>query len=191
MKTLPLTHPSSSFPRSLSSSFPETHTHTTKTKDIPVEDLITLNAARLSGRRSVEAGQKIVLPAGKLSARDREILAGIEPGSKQGRGFRPYPVRKGETATDIAAKRKITMGELQKLNPDVDLERVKADQVIKLPANKFSVREREMLTGTLGIPVEFFNSPRGATVGVLGGVVLAVAATVAAVLFQKRNRGDN
>lgn len=152
---------------------------------------MTLNAARLSGRRSVEAGQKIVLPAGKLSARDREILAGIEPGSKQGRGFRPYPVRKGETAVDIAAKRKITMAELDKLNPGVNLEKVKADQVIKLPSNKFSVREREMLTGTLGIPVEFFNAPTGATVGLLGGVVLAVAAAVAAVLFQKRNRGDN
>ena len=160
-------------------------------KEIPVEDLITLNAARLSGRRSVEAGQKIVLPAGKLSARDREILAGIEPGSRQGRGFRPYPVRQGETAMDIAAKRKIPMAELVKLNPGVNLEKVKADQVIKLPSNKFSVREREMLTGTLGIPVEFFNSPTGATAGVLGGVVLAVAAAVAALLFQKRNRGDN
>jgi LysM repeat protein len=166
-----------------------------KKKDIPVEDLMTLNAARLSGRRSVEAGQKIVLPAGKLSARDREILAGIEPGSEQrgfrGSAFRPYPVRRGETAADIAAKRKVSMAELQRLNPDVNLEKVKADQVIRLPANKFSVREREMLTGTLGIPVEFFSSPAGATTGVLGGVVLAVAAAVAALLFQKRNRGDN
>ena len=154
---------------------------------------MTLNAARLSGRRSVEPGQKIVLPAGKLSARDREILAGIEPGSRQGRGFRPYPVRKGETAADIASKRKISMAELQKLNPDVNLEKVKADQVIKLPANKFSVREREMLTGTLGIPAEFFSAPAGpTTVGVvLGGAVLAVADAVAALLFQKRNRGDN
>lgn len=154
-----------------------------------------LNAARLGARRSVEAGQKIVLPAGKLSARDREILAGIEPGSRQGRGFRPYPVRKGETAADIAAKRKVSMAELQKLNPGVDLEKVKADQVIKLPANKFSVREREMLTGTLGIPVEFFSAGGpGLTVGVVGGAggaVLAVAAAVAALLFQKRNRGDN
>lgn len=155
-----------------------------------VEDLITLNAARLGSRRSVEPGQKIVLPAAKLSSRDREILAGIEPGSKQSRGFRPYPVRKGETVEDIASKRKISMAELERLNPGVNLQKVKADQVIKLPANKFSVREREMLSGTLGLPVEFFNSPTAAPV-LLGGLVMAAVISVATLLFQKRSRGDN
>ena len=37
-------------------------------------------------------GQTLVLPAHKLSARDKEILAGIGPWS-----YRTYPVRAGET----------------------------------------------------------------------------------------------
>ncbi len=37
-------------------------------------------------------GQTLILPAHKLSARDKEILAGIGPWS-----YRTYPVRAGET----------------------------------------------------------------------------------------------
>lgn len=37
-------------------------------------------------------GQTLLLPAGKLSARDKEILAGIGPWT-----YRTYPVRAGET----------------------------------------------------------------------------------------------
>lgn len=36
-------------------------------------------------------GQTLLLPAGKLSARDKEILAGIGPWT-----YRTYPVRAGE-----------------------------------------------------------------------------------------------
>lgn len=39
-------------------------------------------------------GQTLLLPAGKLSARDKEILAGIGPWT-----YRTYPVRAGENIT--------------------------------------------------------------------------------------------
>jgi LysM repeat protein len=151
-----------------------------------VDDLITLNAARLGSRRAVSPGERLVLPASRLSARDREILAGITPGSRQ--RFRPYPVRAGETAAAIAANRKIGVAELAAANPGVDMERLAANQVIRLPPGAYSVREREMLTGTLAVPFEFFSS--AATPGVVGGACVAVAGAVAAVLFKKWRAGD-
>ncbi len=63
-------------------------------------------------------GSTILLPAGKLSARDLEILAGI------GTGYRLYPVRAGETISDIMSKRKIVLSEMQALNPGVNLNKV-------------------------------------------------------------------
>ena len=42
-------------------------------------------------------------------------------------------------------------------------------QLIKLPANKFTVREREMLTGTLGVPQEFFSGGSPWSKVLLGG----------------------
>lgn len=49
------------------------------------------------------AGSKILLPAGKLSARDKDIIAGIGP-----RTYRTYPIRKGERLADILGPRGIT-----------------------------------------------------------------------------------
>ena len=152
-----------------------------------VDDLITLNASRLGSRRSVSPGERLVLPASRLSSRDREILAGIEPGS--GQRFRPYPVRSVETAAAIAANRKISVAELQAANPGVDIDRLSANAVIKLPPNAYSVREREMLTGTLAVPFEFFSNASGP--GVIGAACLGVAAAVAAVLFKKWRAGDS
>lgn len=62
-------------------------------------------------------GQTIVLPAGKLSARDKEILQGIGPGT-----YRTYPVRAGETIEDIISKRSISRREADQLNADLNLD---------------------------------------------------------------------
>lgn len=70
----------------------------------------------------IAAGLTILLPAGKLSARDKEILDGI------GTTYRLYPVRAGEALKDIINKRGITMEELEELNPGINLNKVKGRQ---------------------------------------------------------------
>lgn len=64
-------------------------------------------------------GQTILLPSGKLSSRDKEILDGI------GTAYRVYPVRKGEALTDIISKRSITREEMAAINPGVNLDKLK------------------------------------------------------------------
>ena len=71
---------------------------------------------------SLDEGVTILIPSAKLSDRDREIIDGI------GRRYRTYPVRKGETVEDIISARGITMEELKRLNPDVDLKAVKSER---------------------------------------------------------------
>ena len=61
-------------------------------------------------------GKTILLPAGKLSSRDKEILGGI------GQSYRIYPVRDGETLSDIMSKRGITRQEIEVLNPGLDFQ---------------------------------------------------------------------
>lgn len=80
-----------------------------------VDELVGMNPD-VAGQKVTE-GQTILLPASKLSARDKEILGGIEQGN-----YRMYPVRKGETLDDIMSRRGITMEEMQSLNPGVDLQ---------------------------------------------------------------------
>ena len=63
-----------------------------------------------------------MLPAGKLSARDKEIIAGI------GRSYRTYPVREGESIQDIIEKRQISMAEVEALNPETKLNALKGVQ---------------------------------------------------------------
>jgi len=158
-------------------------------RGMPVDDLITLNAGHVSKARPLTPGTALVLPAARLSARDKDILAGITPGAST--RFRPYPVRKGEAATDIAVKRDIRLADLAALNPGVDLGRLKANQVIKLPAGKFSVREREMLTGGAALPDAFFKGPlAGVPAGVAGAGALAAAAVVVSILFRKAKAGE-
>ena len=65
----------------------------------------------------LEEGQTIILPAGKLSVRDREILAGIGPAT-----YRTYPARSGETIEDIISKRSIRRDEVDRLNKDINLD---------------------------------------------------------------------
>lgn len=68
---------------------------------------------------SVEEGQTILLPAGNLSSRDKEILEGI------GTVYRIYPVRNGESLEDIITKRSITRDEMSSMNPGANLDKLK------------------------------------------------------------------
>jgi len=68
---------------------------------------------------NLKEGQTILLPAGKLSYRDKEILAGIGSGN-----YRTYPVRKNETIDDIISKRNIPRAEVDALNQGVNLSKL-------------------------------------------------------------------
>jgi LysM domain len=89
--------------------------------DITTKELIALNHD--INAKDLKAGQTIILPANKLSKRDKEILAGIGKGK-----YRTYPVRAGETISDIISKRKISRAEVDELNPDVNLNKLSGTQ---------------------------------------------------------------
>mmetsp|Transcript_20 Transcript_20/g.47 ORF Transcript_20/g.47 Transcript_20/m.47 type:complete len:224 (+) Transcript_20:94-765(+) len=138
-------------------------------RDLVMEEVAQLNPGL--NPDLIVAGKTILLPAGKLSERDKEILSGIQTGS-----FRHYPVREGESLEDIMDRRGITMAEMELLNPDVDLARVKANQVLRLPCNKYTVREQEMLTGSGIVPKEFFSTSSTVPSLVCGAVLGAAGA---------------
>lgn len=126
-------------------------------------------------------GTTIILPASALSERDKEIISGI------GWRYRTYPVRKGETMEEIISKRGISMAEMEKLNPNVDLHKLKTNQILKLPSGKYTIREREMLMGVAGVPSEFFQSKGFAVSASVFGVV-AVIGVIA--LWKERTQSD-
>lgn len=139
-------------------------------RDITVDQLINMNPDLNVSELS--EGQTMLLPAGKLSLRDKEILDGI------GVAYRLYPVRAGESLEDIILKRKISVEEVQSLNPNTNLQKLPTNTLLKLPANKFTVREREMLIGSGIVPPEFFAAAKnpfvigvGALLGVCGFVL--------------------
>mmetsp|Transcript_38834 Transcript_38834/g.83627 ORF Transcript_38834/g.83627 Transcript_38834/m.83627 type:complete len:216 (+) Transcript_38834:33-680(+) len=119
-------------------------------RGISVKEILAMNPDVSAS--TVTVGKTILLPAGKLSQRDKEILGGI------GRGYRVYPVRAGENLDDIISKRNISREEMEQLNPGTDLDSLKANMLLKLPTNKFTVREREMLIGSRILPPEFFQA---------------------------------
>lgn len=131
---------------------------------------------------AVAAGQTILLPAGTLSSRDREILEGI------GAVYRVYPVRKGESLADIITKRSITRQEMKDLNPGVSLDKLKEGQLLKLPANKFTVREREMLIGSGILPPEFFAATRNPFVIGAGALMLVCGFVLAWQQFYDEDK---
>lgn len=139
-------------------------------RELDVKELLKLNHGIKP--KDIKEGKTILLPAGRLSARDKEIIKGIGLFS-----YRLYPVRKGEKIEDIMKPRRITRDELEKLNPSVKLDRLTANQVIKLPANKFTLREREVLIGNNVLPPEFFGEQ-----GKIFGAGLALALTVAGLV---------
>lgn len=131
---------------------------------------------------AVSAGQTILLPSGTLSARDREILEGI------GAVYRVYPVRKGESLGDVIKKRSITQAEMKELNPGVNLDRLKEGQLLKLPANKFTVREREMLIGSGILPREFFEATQNPFVVGIGALMMVCGFVLAWQRFYDEDK---
>ncbi len=85
--------------------------------ELEVGQLTKLNHDR--SPEDLKEGQTILLPAGKLSGRDKAILAGIGSGK-----YRTYPVRKGEAIEDILDKRGIARAEADALNEDVNLSKL-------------------------------------------------------------------
>lgn len=142
-----------------------------KKRDMTVEELMAINADLQT--KDATPGKTILLPSSKLSKRDKEILGGI------GIKYRVYPVRAGENLQDIMAKRRITDAEMKNLNPDLDLTKaVSANQLLKLPGDKFTVREREMLTSI--VPKEFFAQATQNPFAIGGAVLLFVVGFVLA-----------
>eukprot|EP00877_Chromochloris_zofingiensis_P010630 jgi/Chrzof1/5820/Cz16g17030.t1 len=130
----------------------------------------------------ITAGQTILVPSGSLSSRDKEILEGI------GQVYRIYPVRKGETLVDIISKRNITRTEMEVLNAGVNLDKLKENQLLKLPSNKFTVREREMLMGTGILPPEFFQATKNPFVIGLGVLMLVCGFVMAWQRFYDEDK---
>ncbi|EFJ46239.1 hypothetical protein VOLCADRAFT_105599 [Volvox carteri f. nagariensis] len=132
-----------------------------KKRNVTVEQILGINPDCKPD--NVAEGQTILLPANKLSNRDKEILSGI------GTTYRLYPVRAGETLSEVLSKRGISTAEFLALNPGVDIASIKDNQVVKLPIDKFTVREREMLIGSGILPPEFFTAAKNPFVIGLGG----------------------
>ena len=57
-----------------------------------------------------------------------------------------------EKVEDVAKARGISMAELRELNPNL-----RGTKVLLLPADRYTVREQEMMTGVLGMPQNFFK----------------------------------
>ncbi|KAG2498759.1 hypothetical protein HYH03_003498 [Edaphochlamys debaryana] len=135
-----------------------------KKRSLTVDQILGINPDLKPSK--VVDGQTILLPSNQLSSRDKEILGGI------GTTYRLYPVRAGETVSEILSKRGITNEEFAALNPGVEIKSVKDNQVIKLPVSKFTVREREMLIGSGILPPEFFSAAKNPFVIGLGGLMM-------------------
>lgn len=132
----------------------------------------------------VSEGQTILLPASGLSSRDKEILEGI------GSVYRIYPVRKGEALSDVMTKRNITRAEMEALNANINLEKLKEGQLLKLPANKFTVREREMLIGSGILPPEFFAATKNPFVIGFGALLMVCGFVMAWQRFYDEESAD-
>ena len=67
-------------------------------RGMSVEEIRKCNSGKLKEQGSeIKVGETILLPAGKLSARDNEIIEGIAKINEP----RIYPTRKGESIMDI------------------------------------------------------------------------------------------
>ena len=102
---------------------------------------------------AIKVGDTILLPAGKLSARDNEIIDGIAKINEP----RVYPTRKGESIMDIIEPRNIAFEDVKKLNPGVNLGTFNNGEKLKLPPGKYTTREKEMLQGCGILPPESVN----------------------------------
>ena len=133
-----------------------------------MDDILVINPKVVGGGDKIFVGQTLLLPANKLSQRDLSIIAGMHPGQK----VREYPLRRGEKVEDVARARGISMEELRELNPSL-----RGTKVLLLPADRYTVREQEMMTGVLGMPQNFFKQ------GGVANMVLFSAAGFTAFLL--------
>ncbi len=92
---------------------------------LTLDQILELNP-EVKPNEAVKDGQTILLPANKLSSRDKEILGGI------GTTYRLYPIRAGETLSEVLSKRKISEAEILSLNPGLDLKHVKGTLGLRL-----------------------------------------------------------
>ena len=119
-------------------------------RGMSVDEIRKCNATKGS---EIKVGETILLPAGKLSKRDNEIIEGITKINEP----RIYPTRKGESIMDIIDARNIQFEDVKKLNPGVNLGTFNNGEKLKLPPGKYTVREREMLQGCGILPPETVN----------------------------------
>uniref|UniRef100_A0A7S0WQV1 LysM domain-containing protein n=1 Tax=Pyramimonas obovata TaxID=1411642 RepID=A0A7S0WQV1_9CHLO len=113
-----------------------------KKRGISIDQMKALNARLDLNTELLHPGDTILLPAGKLSERDLQILSGIGKGSN----MRIYSVRKGENIESIASNRGIPLSEVEKLNPDTNLSKLVGGENLLLPAGFYTKREKEVLS---------------------------------------------
>ena len=126
-------------------------------RSMKVDEIRKINS-KLSSGAEAKVGDTILLPAGKLSARDKDIIDGITKINQP----RIYPTRKGESIMDIIEPRGIAFEDVKKLNPGVNLGTFTNGEKLKLPPGKYTVREKEMLQGCGILPPEsclLYTSP--------------------------------
>ena len=58
---------------------------------------------------------------------------------------RPYTFRQGDSVAQVTHKRGLSIEEVQRLNSNVDLDRVTEGQTILLPSRKFSSRDMDIM----------------------------------------------
>ena len=149
-----------------------THTEQLTAAEIEVGQLTKLNHDR--NPEDLKEGQTILLPAGKLSFRDKEILAGIGSGN-----YRTYPVRKSETVEDIISKRSITRAEVDFLNQGVNLNKLSGARARE---------QREIVQRVSHVSTRLFLNKRSCTGSATPLIVflrhcMAVSSTVLLTIF--------
>lgn len=144
-----------------------------KKRGLEVEEVMKLNTGL---EDKLTPGETILIPI-VFSERDMEILAGIGTGQT-----RTYPVRKGEKINSIASSREITVAEIEALNPDMNIKKLKGGEQLVLPAGKYSLREKEILSTVMPnsalSPIDMKNLQLG------GSAIIVIFLAVAAFFLQ-------
>mmetsp|Transcript_1210 Transcript_1210/g.1712 ORF Transcript_1210/g.1712 Transcript_1210/m.1712 type:complete len:225 (-) Transcript_1210:126-800(-) len=156
-----------------------------KKRNLTKEQVIALNPKlNLETMKHLFPGETILLPAGTLSDRDREILAGIGSGHT-----RIYPVRAGEKIADIASNRNIPLDKIKELNPQIKLEQLKGGEKILLPGGYYTVREKEMLSTVM--PESSLSTPNNQVANGLIPIVITALILIAGIpIYLKKKSSD-
>eukprot|EP00239_Pterosperma_sp_CCMP1384_P006599 CAMPEP_0197847088 /NCGR_PEP_ID=MMETSP1438-20131217/5193_1 /TAXON_ID=1461541 /ORGANISM="Pterosperma sp., Strain CCMP1384" /LENGTH=228 /DNA_ID=CAMNT_0043458905 /DNA_START=102 /DNA_END=788 /DNA_ORIENTATION=- len=154
-----------------------------KKRGLGTDEICTLNPGLVPD--AIVPGQTILLPAGKFSSRDLEILQGVNTGSK----VRTYPVRPGENIEAIIEARGVTKEEVTKLNPKLNLDKLEGGEKLLLPAGKYTVREKEIL-GTVMPGEALTATPATNSMGLIGAGFLVLLAVGAFFAYQSEDFQD-